>query len=343
MGTRNRSLRCVSSRDSRNHALRPRPGPGRPIRADAARRRARPEAEALDPRLLMARQPAAASPDLADRVAQVVQPYLAQGQFPGITVAVVTDGQVTLAQGYGVANVKTGSPVEADTRFDIGSVTKTFTAMGVLLLYQESQGTSHPLDLDAPIGQYLHNTRSFKLPRRWSQVTTRELLDMTSGIHDVEDARPWKAQLKSIAKDPLRFAPGTEASYSNSNYLLLGELIEQMSGEKYGTFIQDRILDPLGMSGDPGAGRVRHGLEPGGRLQRAPAREMAEGRVVDRNRDVRRRRHGLDGPGHGHLHDGAPGRPSARSRDLRDDVDRDTDSAVRVESPVRRRVRPGMG
>jgi CubicO group peptidase (beta-lactamase class C family) len=213
----------------------------------------RPETEALDPRLLMASgnpdlADATASPDLADRVAQIVQPYLAQGQFPGITVAVVTDGQVTLAQGYGVSNVATGSPVQADTRFDIGSLTKTFTALGVLLLYQESQGTSRPLDLDAPIGDYLHNTKSFKLPRKWSQITTRELLDMTSGLPDVEDAQPWQAQLRSIAKRPLRFAPGTEAAYDNSNYLLLGELIEQWTGESYGTFIKDRILDPLGMS-----------------------------------------------------------------------------------------------
>ncbi len=241
-------MRLFARRQDSRPSSEPRTGSAPPRAADSrgrrARRRARPEAEALDPRLLMA----SGSPDLSDRVAQIVQPYLAQGQFPGITVAVVTDGQITLEQGYGVSNVATGSPVQADTRFDIGSVTKTFTALGVLLLYQESQGTSHPLDLDAPISQYLHNTKSFKLPPKWSQITTRELLDMTSGIHDVEDAQPWQAQLKSIAKDPLRFAPGTEASYSNSNYLLLGELIEQLSGEKYGTFIQDQILDPLGMS-----------------------------------------------------------------------------------------------
>ena len=142
----------------------------------------------------------------------------------------------------------TGSPVQADTRFDIGSVTKTFTALGVLLLYQESQGTSHPLDLNAPISEYLHDTKSFKLPPKWSRVTTMELLDMTSGIRDVGGPRPWQAQLRSIAKAPLLYAPGTETSYSDTNYDLLGELIEQWTGEKYGTFIQDQILRPLGMS-----------------------------------------------------------------------------------------------
>ncbi len=215
-----------------------------------ARRRARPEVEALDTRLLMASGNLAptASPDLADRVAQAVQPYLAQGQFPGISVAVVTDGQVALAQGYGLSNAATGSPVQADTRFDIGSVTKTFTALGVLLLYQESQGTSHPLDLNAPISDYLHNNKSFKLPAKWSQITTMELLNMTSGIKDVGGPRPWQDELKSIAKAPLLYTPGTESSYSDANYDLLGELIEQRTGTPYGTFIKDQILRPLGMS-----------------------------------------------------------------------------------------------
>lgn len=212
------------------------------------RRRARPEAEALDPRLLMASGQAGPA-DLSDQVAAIVQQDLAQGQFPGISVAVVTDGQVALAQGYGLASVKARMPVEADTRFDIGSVTKTFTAMAVLLLYQDSQGTSHPLDLNAPIGDDLHNTGSFKLPRRWAQITPMELLNMTSGITEVEDARPWKGQLSSVANAPLRFAPGTATAYSDPNYYLLGELIEQWTGEKYSTYIQDQILDPLGMSG----------------------------------------------------------------------------------------------
>ena len=258
-------------------------------------------------------------------------------------MAVVTDGQVALAQGYGTSNVATGSPVQADTRFDIGSVTKTFTALGVLLLYQESQGTSHPLDLNAPISQYLHNNKSFKLPPKWSHVTTMELLDMTSGIRNVGSARPWQAQVESIAKDPLLYAPGTETSYSNTNYYLLGELIEQWTGEKYGTFIQDQILGPLGMSETQELGRSatvpnqavgydapRHGRWP-----------KADG--AERTGDVRRRRDGLDSPGHGHLYDGTPERPSPRSRDLRVDVDLDADAAIRGESPSERRARPGMG
>ena len=249
--------RLFVRRNDARRSSEPCTGSARPVAADRprrrARRRARPEAESLDSRLLMASgnvgmADATASPDLSDLVAQVLKPYFAKDQFPGISVAIVTDGKVALAQGYGVSDVATGSPVQADTRFDIGSVTKTFTALGVLLLYQESQGTSHALDLNAPISRYLHNTKSFKLPPKWSHVTTMELLDMTSGITSVGSALPWQVQAESVANKPLLYTPGKKSSYSNTNYYLLGELIEQWTGEKYGTFIQNNILEPLGMS-----------------------------------------------------------------------------------------------
>jgi CubicO group peptidase (beta-lactamase class C family) len=198
---------------------------------------------------------AAASPDLATRVAQVVRPYLDRGQTPGISVAVVLDGKVVLAEGYGLSNVAAHSPVRGDTRFDIGSVTKTFTALGVLLLYQESQGTSRPLDLDAPIGNYLRNTRTFKLPPKWSHITTRQLLAMTTGIVDEGDGLPWQAQVAASARDPLLYTPGTKTSYSNASYNLLGQLIEQWTGQKYGAFLQARIFGPLGMSATQELGR----------------------------------------------------------------------------------------
>jgi CubicO group peptidase (beta-lactamase class C family) len=277
----------------------PRIGPTRAAdrSRQARRRRARPGAEALDSRLLMASGSpgiagATASADLSDRVAQALKPYFDQGRIPGISVAIVNNGQVALTQGYGRSKVATGAPVTADTRFDIGSVTKTFTALGVLLLYQESQGTSHPLDLNAPIRDYLHNTKSFKLPRQWSGVTTTELLDMTSGIGNGPSAQPWQAQIASIAKEPLLYAPGTKSSYSDTNYDLLGELIEQRSGEKYGTFIQDQILDPLGMSQTQELGRSatvpnqavgynapQHGSWPRAAVQNGPDMYAAAGIV----------------------------------------------------------------
>jgi CubicO group peptidase (beta-lactamase class C family) len=229
---------------------------------------------------------------LTAQVAQAVEPYVAQDKFPGISVAVVRHGHVVLARGYGVSNVGSSSPVEADTRFDIGSVTKTFTAIGVLMLYQQGQGTSRPLDLDAPIGQYLHNTRTFKLPPRWAHVTTRELLDMSSGIRDVGGSRPWESQLASIANAPLLYTPGTKSSYSSANYDLLGELIEQWTGEKYATFVQNEILNPLGLSQtrvlggsatvpDQAVGYAasRHGKWPKDKLQNGAAMYAAAGMV----------------------------------------------------------------
>jgi D-alanyl-D-alanine carboxypeptidase len=277
----------------------PRVGPARPAERPGPRPRwrARPVAEALDSRVLLASASpgitaATASSDLSDRVSQVLQPYFNQRQIPGISVAIVTDGQVALAQGYGQSNVATRAPVSADTRFDIGSVTKTFTAVGVLLLYQESQGTSDPLDLNAPISEYLKNTRSFKLPRKWAGVTTMELLNMSSGIGNGPGTLPWQGQVASIAKAPLLFAPGTKSFYSDTNFDLLGELIEQRSGEKYGNFIADHILEPLGMSETQELGRsptapnqavgynaTRQGRWPRAAMQNGPQMYAAAGMV----------------------------------------------------------------
>jgi CubicO group peptidase (beta-lactamase class C family) len=171
----------------------------------------------------------------------------------------------------------------------------------------------------------------------------RELLDMTSGIRDVGGARPWQAQLESIAKDPLLYAPGTESLYSSANYDLLGELIEQWTGEKYGTFIQDQILGPLGMSGTQELGRSatvpnqavgydapRHGSWPRAEVQNGPAMYAAAG-MVSTAQDMATYMTAL------------LEWPSPRSRDLRVDVDLDTDAAIRGESSLQRRARPGMG
>ena len=256
-----------------------------------------------------------------------MQPYIDQHQFPGISVTVVTDGKATLEQGYGTRNVANGSPVEANTRFDIGSITKTFTALGVLLLYQESQGTSRPLNLDAPISEYLHNTKSFKLPRKWSGITTRELLDMTSGINNVGVPSPGRPRSRRSQKSACSSPPGHESYYSNTNYYLLGELIEQWTGENYGVFVQNRILAPLGMSETEelgksptvrdqavGYGPANHGKWPKAAVHNGPSMYAAAG-IVSTAQDMA-------------TYMSAPERRSAQSRDLRLDVDVDTDAAI---------------
>ena len=222
-------------------------------------------------------------------------------------------------------------------------MTKTFTAVGVLLLYQESQGTSHPLDLNAPISDYLKNTPSFKLPRKWAGVTTMELLNMTSGIGNGASNQPWQAQLKSIANQPLLFTPGTKTFYSDTNFDLLGELIEQRTGEKYGTFIQDQILDPLGMSETQELGRSatvpnqavgynapRRGSWPKAAMQNGLELYAAAG-MVSTAQDMATYMTALLS---GRLLDPAT---------YRFDVELDTDAAIRSEPPFQLRARPGMG
>ena len=115
---------------------------------------------------------------------------------------------------------------------------------------------------------------------------------MTSGIRDVGTPKPWPAQLNSVAKDRLLFTPGTESYYSNANYYLLGELIEQWTGENYGAFIQSQILGPLGMSSTEelgGSARVsnqavgyngaRHGTWPKAAVQNGSEMYAAAGMV----------------------------------------------------------------
>ena len=138
---------------------------------------------------------------------------------------------------------------------------------------------------------------------------------MTSGIRDVGGPLPWQAELRSIANVPLLYTPGTESSYSDANYDLLGELIEQRTGQSYGTFIQDQILRPLGMSETQDwAGRRR----PLTRRSDTKLPDMGSGRKTRYRRigDVRLRRISFDGPGHGHLYDGTSERSYPRSGDL---------------------------
>jgi len=206
--------------------------------------------------------------DSVPRMEQVVQYYVAQKQFMG-AVLVARGGEVLLSKGYGSANLEWEIPDSPSTKFRLGSVTKQFTAASILLLEERGK-----LKVDDPVKKYLPDA-----PAAWDKVTVFHLLTHTSGIpsftgfpdYESTEAIPSPAE-KTVARfrdKPLDFQPGEKWSYSNSGYVLLGYLIEKISGDSYERFVQQNIFTPLGMkdSGyDSNSAIIRHraaGYAPG--------------------------------------------------------------------------------
>lgn len=177
-----------------------------------------------------------------------VQRLMARQHIPGVSVAVVRDGKVVLARGYGVANAELGVPAAADTVYQLASVTKPFTATAVMLLVEDGK-----LGLDDRLTALIPD-----LPTAWGEVTVRHLLSHTSGIKNLTARKDFAESIRrdfaprelagSVASEPLEFAPGTKWDYSNTNYILLGMIIEQVGGRPYGEFMAGRIFGPLGMA-----------------------------------------------------------------------------------------------
>ena len=175
---------------------------------------------------------------------------LAHGSFSGI-IFVAQKGKVLINQGYGLADRELDVPNAPQTKYAIGSMTKAFTAMGIMILQERGQ-----LSVQDPICNYIADC-----PATWKPITLHHLLTHTSGIHNYTDlytelrdeiniCREYKPEEAIVFfKDlPLDFTPSSHWSYSNSGYFLLGMVIEKVSGESYETFIQKNILQPLGMS-----------------------------------------------------------------------------------------------
>ena len=181
----------------------------------------------------------------ADRVDDIVQSEMKKQHIPGLALAVAKRGELVKTACYGLANVELGVPVQTGTVFQIQSVTKTFTAAAIILLIEEGK-----LCLDDKISKHLAD-----LPESWEAVTVRHLLSHTSGIKDFineptvdlqHDIKP-NDVIKSLLVKPLTFQPGEQYAYSNTGYHLLGMIIHAVTGKHWGEFVQERILDPLGM------------------------------------------------------------------------------------------------
>jgi CubicO group peptidase (beta-lactamase class C family) len=181
--------------------------------------------------------------------ADVVDDYLERTarrqEFPGLSVAVIRDGKLLKARGYGRANLENQVPASVETIYDLASLTKPFVAEAILLLLQEGK-----LALDDPLSGYLQGT-----PAAWSGVTLRHLLAHTSGIPDYLNdlGRNFPHHtgaeefLKAMVDVSLVFPPGEKWSYSNSGYILLGMVVQKVAGESYDALLSRRVFGPLGM------------------------------------------------------------------------------------------------
>lgn len=185
---------------------------------------------------------------LPGAIDSVVQSFLKDGKAAGMSIAVVKGRDTIAIKGYGSADLELDVPTPAHAVYEIGSVTKQFTAASMLLLQEEGK-----LSLDDPLTKYLsdYNTQGHT-------ITLRRLLDHTSGIKGYTEmpifgalmARhlPKDTLVTLFQKEPFDFAPGEMQVYNNSAYFLLGLVIEKVSGKSYADFVKERLFDKAGMS-----------------------------------------------------------------------------------------------
>ena len=188
-------------------------------------------------------------PASADEVDDYVKNQLRRLHIPGASVALVRDGRIIKAKGYGLANVEWNVPATNDTVYELGSVTKQFTAAAIMVLVEEGK-----VGLDDKITKYFPAA-----PETWEHITIRHLLSHTSGIQNhvtlpeflnltFQPSLTRDELIKWFFKLPLEFQPGETWAYDNTGYYLLGIVVEQASGKSYWQFLDERIFHPLGMT-----------------------------------------------------------------------------------------------
>ncbi|MFX0124742.1 MAG: serine hydrolase [Candidatus Hodarchaeota archaeon] len=187
-----------------------------------------------------------------------IPPLMQKSQIPGLAIAIVKDQQVIYSHGFGARDLKEKLPVNSDSLFGIGSVTKSFTCLAVMQLAEAGQ-----LDLGDPVSKYI----PFNLDRTDDPITIRHLMSHTSGIPNLGSAETVIAReclnaetyiplsttddvlrFFNGASEEIRFAPGEHFFYYNGGYALLALIIEKTSGMEFEDYIQAKILTPLEMN-----------------------------------------------------------------------------------------------
>ncbi|MFF9768639.1 serine hydrolase domain-containing protein [Streptomyces sp. NPDC014636] len=190
------------------------------------------------------------SPEVARQLDAAVQQVMRKANIPGVTVGVWTPGQKSYVRSFGVADKATGRKMAPDLYMRIGSETKTFTVSALLQLVDQGK-----VGLDDPIGKYVDGVPN------GDRITLRQLAGMRSGLFNYSEdngffkaltsdpRRPFTPRelLAYAFKHPVMFQPGQKFSYSNTNLILLGLVVEKESGQHLGDYIKEHILDPAGM------------------------------------------------------------------------------------------------
>ena len=166
---------------------------------------------------------------------------------PGVSMIAIQNGKTVYKQAFGLANVELNVPMSADMLFKLGSISKQFTAISILLLEEQGQ-----LSTEDPITKYFDN-----LSTEYKDVKIKHLLSHTSGIRNYNGMDVWKQEIRNpitpeeqmdmFIHEPLWFDPGEKWSYSNSGYNLLSQIIEKVSGQEFETFVKEQIFTPAGM------------------------------------------------------------------------------------------------
>jgi CubicO group peptidase (beta-lactamase class C family) len=184
--------------------------------------------------------------DPTARMQEIIKSFVDSKTFMG-TVLVAKDGKLLINQGYGSADLEWNIPNIPEAKFRLGSLTKQFTAASILLLEERGK-----LKVEDPVSKYMPDA-----PAAWSKITIYNLLTHTSGIPNFTSfpdygTTEWKdtnpTELVARFRDkPLDFEPGAKFSYSNSGYIVLGYILEKISGQTYTDFLQQNIFTPLAM------------------------------------------------------------------------------------------------
>ena len=180
-----------------------------------------------------------------DSIDVFVQNQMQKRRIPGLQLAIVRHGKIIKTGNYGLANLQDSVPVSNKTVFTINSITKAFTGVAILQLVEAGK-----IKLDSPISDYLTG-----LPETWNSATVQQLLSHTSGLPDIVNEEEAvlitpdsEEALKKVLLLPNDFKPGEKFSYNQTNYMLLGRIIDKLGGMPFQEFITQEQLVKVGMT-----------------------------------------------------------------------------------------------